>query len=478
MTDIVNTQNYDLIVVGSGGAGLAAAVSYLQEMESNPAKTRVALIERGSSTSVPGNSRWTGGYLRMADEKSMAPDFLSDMKSFAEGDMTTSPPRHVSIDNEYFSRLAKDAPSTLAWLKKLNVEFERLPTVFLAMSGPRLLPVGGGNAVIESLTREFNRLEGEMMWETTGQKLVIGDSGAVEGIIVRGTDGLLRTLTAPAVVLATGGFQGNPEMMASYIGNGAGRLNTIAPGGAFNKGEGIRMALEIGAEASGQWDMIHAEPTDPRSERPEAVMMLYPYGLLLNTDGERFIDEGEDTVQDTFESVAYQVYKQKGQSAWFIADQSLYGIDDYHRAILTEKGPYVANTLSQLVSDIGLPIEAAVKTIEDYNASCQPGEFDAASLDGLETQGLELPKSNWARPIAEGPFLAWPISCSVVFTFGGIKTNAEAEVVNPDNRPIPGLYAAGEMCGTYYHKYPGGTSFLRGLTFGRIAGKNIAAALK
>jgi tricarballylate dehydrogenase len=475
MNATTTPTDYDVIVIGSGAAGLAAAVGYLEAR--GDAGGRALVVERGKEEEAPGNSRWTGGYLRMADHRTMAPDFLEDVFSFAQGDLTTGPPPHVPVDKEYFRRLAKEAPGTIEWLESLGVEFEHLPTIFLAQSGPRLLPAGGGNAVVETLTRTLRRLGGEVAFQTTAESLVTGEDGSVTGVRVRGTDGRMRTLNADAVVIASGGFQGNPEMMASYIGPGASQLATIAPGGACNRGDGIRMALDVGAQPSGQWDMIHAEPTDPRSKQPEAVVMLYPYGLLVNVEGRRFLDEGYDTVQETFEDVAYRVFREPKGAAWLVADQQMFDIPGYQRALLSEKGPYSSDTIEGLARLIEVDEEVLATTVRDFNAACGDGSFDATVLDGLATTGLPLPKSNWARPVSMGPYVAWPIACSVVFTFGGIRTDEEARVLSADGYPIPGLYTAGEVSGVYYHKYPGGTSFLRGLTFGRIAGTNIANTL-
>lgn len=469
-----SADDYDVIVIGSGAAGLAAAVGFLEACGDTAG--RALVVERGKEEEAPGNSRWTGGYLRMADHRTMAPDFLEDVFAFTAGDLTTGPPPHVPDDKAYFRRLAADAPGTIEWLESLGVEFEHLPTIFLAQSGPRLLPAGGGNAVVETLTRTLRRLGGELVFETTAESLVTAEDGTVTGVRVRGADGRLRTIGAGAVVIASGGFQGNPEMMASYIGPGASQLATIAPGGACNRGDGIRMAIDVGAQPSGQWDMIHAEPTDPRSKQPEAVVMLYPYGLLVNVEGQRFLDEGYDTVQETFEDVAYRIYREPKGTAWLVADQKMFDIPEYRRALLTERGPISSDTVEGLARLIEIDPETLATTVADYNAACSDGFFDATKLDGLDTNGLAIPKSNWARRLGDGPYVAWPISCSVVFTFGGIRTDAEARVLSADGYAIPGLYTAGEVSGVYYHKYPGGTSFLRGLTFGRIAGRNIATS--
>jgi tricarballylate dehydrogenase len=151
----------------------------------------------------------------------------------------------------------------------------------------------------------------------------------------------------------------------------------------------------------------------------------------------------------------------------------MFEIPEYHRAIQTDQEPYRADTIADLSENIGVDSQTLERTVSAYNeaATGDPSSFDPFRPDGLATSGdIAPPKSNWARPIDEPPYLAYPIACSVVFTFGGIATNERAEVLSSGGNPIPGLYAAGEAAGLYYGKYPGSTSVLRCLTFGKIAG--------
>ncbi|RYY71774.1 MAG: FAD-binding protein, partial [Comamonadaceae bacterium] len=151
-------------------------------------------------------------------------------------------------------------------------------------------------------------------------------------------------------------------------------------------------------------------------------------------------------------------------------------IPNYRLGIRTDKPPVVADTLAQLADRIGVPADALEATVREYNAACVEGAWKPLELDGVATRGLSPPKSNWATPLVDGPFHAYPIISSNVFTFGGLKTDVEARVVDGDGAPIPGLYAAGELTGLYYRNYTGATSVLRGLVFGRIAGAHAAAA--
>ena len=228
------------------------------------------------------------------------------------------------------------------------------------------------------------------------------------------------------------------------------------------------MALEIGAKPAGQFDAFHAEPVDPRSKREEAAVMLYPYFILVDKNGNRFIDEGKTTIDEQYEEVARKIfYDLPDHIAYMIADKKMYDIPNYERAIETEQPPIVADTLEELAEKINVPKEQLIKTVEEFNKAVQPGEFQWDKKDGKQATGITPPKSNWAIPIDQGPFVAYPIVCSNVFTNGGLATDTHGRVLSQDNDPIPGLYAAGETAGIYYGKYPGGTSVLRGLVFGK-----------
>ena len=457
-------ESYDLVVVGCGAAGLTAALSAIEAASEAGAKGfSVAVLERSSREERGGNTRWTGAYLRLKDTETIADSFVEDMLEYSGG----------RSDERYLRTLAEKIPETMAWVQEKGLGFDYLPTIFLTLRQPRLLPVGGGRAIVETLADRVEEAGVSILYETTAQNLVVGEGGFVEGVEVRGSDGRLRRLGAKAVILASGGFEGNPEMMTRYIGRNAVNIPTIAKGGRYNKGEGIRMALDLGAKPAGQWDAFHAEPADPRSDREEAVVMTFPYDVLVNGKGERFLDEGAGTVDEIYERVARTILYDQDQTAYVIIDQKMYDIPGHEHAVLTDQEPYRADTIAGLAKQIGLNPQALERTVSAYNAAAtgNASSFDPLQPDGLATTGnLAPPKSNWARPIDQPPYLAYPLACTIVFTFGGVATNETAEVLSSDDVPIPGLYAAGEMTGLYYGWYPGSTSVLRCLTFGKIAG--------
>ncbi len=287
-----------------------------------------------------------------------------------------------------------------------------------------------------------------------------------------GQDGRLRL--GGRVVLACGGFEGNAEMLTRYIGPRAAFLRPICKGANFNRGDGIRMALDVGAATAGDFGSYHAEPIDPRSGVSEPSVFVFPYGILVNKDGRRFTDEAPGTVDAHYESVTRRIFEQRDGLAWVVLDARHQRVPNVRLAIRTDQPPMVAESLDALAAKMSVPAAALAATLRDYNAACVPGDWRPLELDGLATRGLDPPKSNWALPVDEPPFHAYPIISANVFTFGGVKVDSDGRVLDGDGRPIEGLYAAGEIIGTYYRTYTGATSVLKGLVFGRLAGSHAA----
>jgi len=144
------------------------------------------------------------------------------------------------------------------------------------------------------------------------------------------------------------------------------------------------------------------------------------------------------------------------------------------RVVVLEKAPH---SLKDLVQALPVDRAAGLRTLEDYNAAVESGVFDPTVRDGLAASRLELPKSNWAQRLDTPPFVAYPVTGGITFTFGGVKVNERAQVLDTGWRPVPGLYACGEMVGGLFHvNYPGGTGLMSGAVFGRLAGAHAAGA--
>ena len=474
----MRVEQFDIVVAGCGVAGLSAAVAAAE------AGARVALLERAPRAERGGQSRYTEAYLRMKSATEVTDDFETHMAENGSGyidpDLIAESARPVAdrasyaaalsmTDPDFIETFATKAGPTIAWLTGLGVRFDFLPTQFLTKSQPRLLPVGGGLALVEALASRAEQLGVEFFYETTALRLDVDEDMRVTGLAGRiGDEGGIRFVGQ--VVLACGGFEGNAEMLTRYIGPRSVYLRPICKGANFNRGEGIRMALEVGAATSGDFGSYHAEPIDPRSGVSEPSVFVFPYGILVNKDGRRFTDEAPGTVDAHYERITRRIYEQRDGLAYVILDARHTRVPNYRLSIRTDKPPVAAGSLAELAVLLGLPAETLQATVADYNAACRPGDYRPLELDGLATVGLQPPKSNWSLPIDEAPFHAYPIISANVFTFGGVKVDSSARVLNMDGRPIPGLYAAGEIIGTYYGTYTGATSVLKGLVFGRQAG--------
>jgi tricarballylate dehydrogenase len=472
-------MNFDLVVVGCGVAGLSAAVAAAER------GLRVAVLERATREERGGQSRFTEAYLRMKSQDEVTDDFdeflaehsgyYQDPDLVAEAlrdraDRSAQARAVAAVDAGVIGAFSANVAPTIGWLKEQGVKFDFLPTQFLTSTQPRLLPVGGGEAIVETLARRAEERDVTFFYETAGRELVMADGNRVAGVRAWSRErGELELLGA--VVLASGGFEGNPEMLARYLGPRSSFLRPVCKGGYYNRGEGIRMALDVGAAAAGEYGSYHAEPVDPRSGVSEPSIFIFPYGVLVNRDGERFTDEAPGTVDAWYERVTRQIYQQEQGIAWVILDQKVKDIPNYRLGIRTDQPAIEAPTLAGLAERLGLPPERLEETVAGYNMACRAGDYQPLRLDGLATEGLQPPKSNWALPLDRGPYMAYPIISANVFTFGGLKVDEQARVINADGDPIDDLYAAGETVGLYFGNYAGGTSVLKGLVFGRLAGQ-------
>ncbi len=476
-------HKFDVIVAGCGVAGLSAAVTAAER------GLKVAVLERTSFEERGGQSRWTEAYLRMksldevSDDFEMHlsenagpyndPDFIGEMsggrESWSHGARSLAIP-----DPEQICTFADEVPPTIKWLQSIGVKFDFLPTQFLTKTQPRLLPVGGGAALVDALALQAEKLGVTFFYHTTARKLILDDRAAVIGLLAQHKDdGGQRFLGK--VVLASGGFEGNPEMMAKYLGPRSVYLRPVCKGAYFNKGEGIEMALAAGAGASGEFGSYHAEPVDPRSGVSEPSVFIFPYGILVNKAGERFTDEAPGTVDAYYERVTRRIYEQAEGIAYVILDQRVKDIPNYRLALRTDQPAIEADTIEGLAQKLGVAPSVLAATVEQYNQACGSGDgYDPFKTDGVSTTDLQPPKSNWALPIDQGPYMAYPIISANVFTFGGLKVNSVGQVLDTDGNAMPNLYAAGETVGMYYTNYTGATSVLKGLVFGRLAGNHMA----
>jgi tricarballylate dehydrogenase len=323
----------------------------------------------------------------------------------------------------------------------------------------------------------------DVFYEAEARRLLQTDR-TVRGVQVD-IAGKMTDIRAGAVVMAAGGFQANAEWRTRYLGPGWDLAKVR--GTRFNTGGGISMAMEVGAQSYGNWSGCHATEWDmnapdfgDRTIGDRFQKHSYQFSVMVNNDGCRFVDEGADFRNYTYAKYGRVILEQPGQVAWQIFDSKVFHLqrDEYHIKRVTKVR---ADTLEALVARMeGVNARQFLQTIREYNAAVKKNvAFNPNVLDGRGTDGLQIPKSNWANTIEDGPFEAYGVTCGITFTFGGVKINTEAQVVDMSDRPIGGLYAAGEMAaGVFYFNYPGSSGLTSGTVFGRIAGRNAAAFAK
>jgi tricarballylate dehydrogenase len=476
-----------VVVLGCGVAGLSAAVTAAEE------GLQVDVLERSRKENRGGNSRYTEAYLRMKNENELSDDFEDALVASSVGTidpalqkLTTSAydkwpgilKASAFTDAELISTFSGGVLEGIGWLKRYGVKFLESTCLLLQRHEPWITPSGGGEAVVEALASAAEKNGVHFHYETTGLDLIQGEKGEIKGIHAWSKSDGKRDFPAQAVILASGGYEGNSEMMTRYLGPNAYLTRPICQGGLNNKGEGIEMALRIGAASAGQFDFFHTEHIDPRSGAPEAQVHILNYSILVNQSGKRFLDEGSNLFEFLYDSVGHAIMRQEKGVAYLIFDSKTLEIPNILRRIKSDREPIKATSIKELATKLEIDFAALEKTIKSYNLAVQDGHYNSYDLDGKCTKGIEPPKSNWARVIDENDLICYPVMCGNVFTLGGLKITPNAEVVNRDGWVIPGLYAAGEMTGLFYRSYPMATSFLRGLVFGRKAGKTIAAVLK
>ncbi|MGI8728771.1 MAG: FAD-binding protein [Solirubrobacteraceae bacterium] len=457
-----------MVVVGSGFAGSTATLSFLETTEKAGQVGRVALIEAGKKGTWPGGSRWTRPFLRLNHDNTLLRDRVEQ-------------DRQGLSDLDYWRKLEDEMPDTIEFMEDHSVKLihHDEENAALDFEGQHFAhPVGGGKEIIdEYLIRIAKYASADVLYGHEVTELILDDERRVGGVLVQEPDGQQRTITADAIVLACGGFEGDPEMLTQYTGKDADDLPIIVPGIKYNRGAGIRMAMEIGADTAGQFDMVHAELVDPRAKTPHSVIWGQNYGIVVNESCERFHDEGEDYLFASTESIAYDTWRHQNQKSYFITDKTV--MDRFEGSWVYETAalpPEQSDTIGGLAELLGLEPEKLEETVSEFNEACGSGDWDPVEMDGKKTSGITPPKSNWANPIVEAPFSGFPMTAQVKFTFGGLKVDTDGRVLNTNEAPIPGLYAAGEITGLY-HTHPPATSVLRANTFGRIVGTNVAESL-
>ena len=485
----------DVLVVGAGNAGLCAALA------AREAGAETLVLERAPEALRGGNTRFTAGAMRtvydgLEDILALIPDLPEaerrsvDFGSYAADHFFDDMARvtEYRANPDLVDTLVRESLPTLKWMRGKGFRFMpmygrqafRVDGRYRFWGGLTVEAWSGGPGLSEAGFAAAARAGAEVRY---GARAVALETrgGQVCGARVR-TGGREDTIAARAVVIAAGGFEANAEWRARYLGPDWDLAKVR--GTRFNTGDGIRMALDAGALSAGHWSGCHAVAWD-RNAPPFGDLAVgdgfqkhsYPFGIVVNARGERFVDEGADFRNYTYARYGRAILEQPGQFAWQVFDAKAEGLlrDEYRIRQVTRAE---ADTLEELAARLdGVDAAGFLRTVREFNAAVRRGvPFDPTVLDGRGTDGLAVPKSNWANPLDTPPYKAFAVTCGVTFTFGGVAITPGARVLDTEGAPIPGLYAAGETVGElFYVNYPGGTGLTAGAVFGRIAGRSAAA---
>jgi tricarballylate dehydrogenase len=486
----------DVVVVGAGNAALSAALSAREHGAS------VVVLERAPEDESGGNSRFTAGAIRtvyngVEDLKKLIPDLTAEEIARTDYGTYTREQFYDDLgritqyrsDPDLAEMMIERSLETLIWLRGKGVKF-------LPAYGRQAFKVGdktrfwggltveawGGGPGLVAAEHEAARRNGiDILYGTRALSLLL-DERRVLGVHVR-RGGRSFDIAAKAVVLACGGFEANAEWRTRYLGPGWDLAKVR--GTRFNTGDGIRMALEAGAMPWGNWSGCHAVAWDRNA--PEFGDLAvgdnfqkhsYPFGLIVNVTGRRFVDEGADFRNYTYAKYGRVILDQPAQTAWQVFDAKVLHLlrEEYRIRQVTKAR---ADTIEELAQKLeGIDRQAFIAEIAAYNRAVRRDiPFDPTVKDGRRTEGLAVPKSNWANTIDTPPFEAYQVTCGVTFTFGGLRIDTSARVIDTEGEPIPGLFAAGELVGgLFYFNYPGGTGLLSGAVFGRLAGNSAGQA--
>jgi len=487
---------YDVIVVGGGNAALCAALSAKEKAG------KVLLLERAPEEESGGNSRFTAGLFRIAyngvDElkqviTDLSPEEIAstDFGVYNEGQFLDDMARvtEYRCDPDLTEILVKNSLPTAAWMRSRGVRFTaawgrqafKIGGKFKFWGGLTVEAVGGGPGLVDSLTQIAKKSGVEILYGARAISLIADDAG-VHGVVVK-HQGKTKEFKSNGVVLAAGGFQANTEWRTRYMGPGW-ELAKVR-GTRFNTGDAIRMALDIGAAAHGNWSGGHAVAWDRNAPEfgdlavgDQFQKHSYPWCVYLNADGKRFVDEGADFRNYTYAKYGRVILQQPKQFAWQLFDAKVkQQLRDEYRIRQVTK--VTASTLEELCAKLDdTDGEAALKELREYNAAVQTDiPFNPNIKDGRCTKGLRINKSNWANTLDTAPFEAYAVTCGITFSFGGLKINPQGQVINSDGELIAGLFAAGELVGgIFWFNYPGGSGLTNGAVFGKIAGASAAAA--
>lgn len=461
MSTSTNGQRPLVVVAGFGGAGAAAAVSAAES------GADVLVVERAPEGERGGNTRYNRFYMLMTSPSELTSAFVENVRGLerpwtAESGPSPETAKFWGLDPEFVDVWIDQALPTVKWLEDMGLPFSyELSDILDPEVLDGVIPAGGGKGMLDHLEKRARELGVEFAYETTLVDVSLDETGTVSAVVLESDDGR-RTVPCKSVVLATGGFHGNQELVTRYLGGHAHLTPPIARGGYYNQGEGLRVGLRHNAATSGDLGDWHAVALDARADGLRWLLTGTKLGVLVNLDGVRFADEalGEPAVK--------MIRDQRDGLAYLITDARTRRHEHFKNRFNSadDVDPILADTIEELAEKIGVPADSLSQTLNEYNEACKKGE--SAGSGGAV--GLAIPKSSDAFSLMEGPFEAWPTRAGMVFSLGGLKVDQYGRVLTVDHRPLHGMYAAGDTVGGYFRGYVSYTSTVKALVLGRVGG--------
>ena len=453
-------HQYDLIVVGGGNAGLCAALAARDR-----GAERVLLLERAPESMRGGNSRHTRNIRcvnRGTGDEAYEPDEFRDDLLSVSGD---------PVNPELTELVIRKSEELPRWMTEHGVSWQRPLAGTLHLGRTNRWFLGGGKALINVYYATLSRMGVEVRYDACVDDLLL-EGNQFEGVFLR-YNGIQEIVRGRALVAAAGGFEANFAWLRKYWGEAAD--NFCVRGTPLNDGKLLGILLAKDAMSIGNAKGAHAVAVDARSPKYDGGIVTrldaIPFGIVVNCCGKRFYDEGEEIWPKRYAKWGSLIAEQPRQLAYCVVDAKT-----IKRFLPPVYRPIIADSLDGLCCQLDVDRDVFLETLRGYNLATMGNSDLKSEKDGLKTRGIEPPKSNWALPIDQPPFFAFPLRPGITFTYMGVAVDGATRVLDRSGRQFSNIFAAGEiMAGNILSKgYLAGLGLTIGSVFGRLAGEEAA----
>ena len=458
----MTVRNYDVLVAGGGNAAVCAAITAARDGAS------VLLVEAAPKFWRGGNTRHTRN-CRIAHDSANevltgpypVEEYMEDLLRVTDGE----------TDMKLAQMTLEQSKDLWDWLNEQGVLFQPSMGGTLTLSRTNAFFLGGGKAMLNALYRTALSLGVTVEYDTEVIDVVIVDGFAKTVTVQKGED--TETISIRAFIAASGGFEANIDWLKEAWGPSA--ENFLIRGTPYNKGRVLRIMMDRGVQILGDPKQCHAVAIDGRAPKFDGGLITrldcVPFGVVVNANGERFYDEGEDFWPKRYAIWGRLVAAQPEQVGYVLIDEK--SINSFMPSPFP---PDKADTIEELAEIMGLDGAKVKATVEEFNKACKGTNFNHNEHDDCHTEGLEINKTHWARPIDKPPFYGYSLRPGITFTYLGVKVNSDARMIMADGKPSGNMFASGEiMAGNILGKgYLAGIGMTIGSVFGRIAGREAA----